>query len=197
MIQGILTFLASLIELYSFLCMVSIILTWFPGAKYTKVGRFLSSITDPYLRLFSKNGRLVFGNLDFSPIVAIAILSLVSSIISRIIATGRIYFGGILVTFISMLWSVCSSLLGIFIVLMLVRWIVLLVKHGQIDYDSAWSRLDAVLEKPVYKIARTFSKKSVSYKNALLISWITLCVICLLGFVLTGVLEQLCMKLPF
>lgn len=197
MIQGILTFLAAAINLYSFMCMVAIIITWFPGAKYTKFGRILSSITDPYLHIFSKSGKLVFGNLDFSPILAIAILSLSSTILGKIAATGRIYFGGILAMLISMLWSVFSTLLGLFIILMLVRWIVLLVKHGEISYDSAWSRLDALLEKPAYKISRTFVKKPISYQQALLVSWIVLCVISLIGLILTGILQQLCYQLPF
>ena len=31
------------------ICFVRIMLSWFPGAQYSPVGRFLSSLCDPYL----------------------------------------------------------------------------------------------------------------------------------------------------
>lgn len=196
MIGTILGIICAAVNLYSLLCIASILLTWFPGAKYTKFGRILSSITDPYLSLFSKKGRLVFGNIDFSPIVAIAILSLTTSILSRVAVTGRIYIGGILASIIAMVWSVCSTFLSIFFIFILIRWIVLLVKHGEVSYDSAWYRIDEMLQKPVYKISKTFVKKPLSYQKALLVSWISLLAVSTVGSILIKILETLCYKLP-
>lgn len=197
MVGSILTILSAAINLYSLLCVASIILTWFPGAKYTRVGRFLSALTDPYLNLFSRGGRLIFGNLDMSPIIAIAVLSLSTSVLNRITATGRIYIGGIIASIFSMAWSVCSSIIGLFALFMLIRWVVLLIHHGETSYDSGWYRLDAVLEKPVYKISRTFAKKPISYQTALLISWITLVLVNILGAIVFGIIGNLFLQLPF
>lgn len=197
MLSTLFTILAAAINLYTILCVISIILTWFPGAKFTKFGKFLSSLCDPYLNIFSKNGRMCFGNIDFSPILAIGILSLGTSILSKISTTGRIYLGGILGELISMLWSIASSLLGIFILLILIRWIILLFQKGQINYNSGWYQVDSMLQKPVEKISSTFSKKNLSYKKQLLISWISLCCISLLGSLLIGILVRLCNLLPF
>ena len=197
MVSTILGILSAIINIYTILCVISIILTWFPGAKFTAFGKFLSSICDPYLNLFSKGGKLRIGNIDFSPFLAIGILSLLTTILSRITLTGRIFFGGILAAIVSLFWNLGSSLLGILTLIILVRWIVLLVKKGYTPYDSGWNNVDAMLQKPVYKISSTFSKNPVSYKTALLISWITLAVILLLGAILSGILIHLCNMLPF
>ena len=196
MVSTILGIICAAINIYALICTAAIILTWFPGAKFTKFGKILSSITDPYLNIFSKSGKLVFGNLDFSSVLALAILWLASSILGRIIATGRIYLGGILVAIISMFWSICSTFLFIFAVLIFVRWIVLLINHGETAYDSGWNRLDSMLQKTVFKIAGTFSKDTVPYQKALLISWIVLAVILVFGSIIIGILTGLCNRLP-
>ena len=197
MVATILGIISAIINIYTILCVVDIILTWFPGAKFTPFGKAISSICDPYLNLFSKGGKLRIGNIDFSPILAIGILSLLTTILSRITVTGRIFFGGILAAIVSLFWNLASSLLGILTIIILVRWIVLLVKKGYTPYDSGWNNVDSMLQKPVYKISSTFSKKPVSYQQALLISWITLAVILILGAVLSAILIRLCNMLPF
>ena len=172
-------------------------MSWFPGARFTKFGHFMSAICEPYMGLFRKMSFLRIGNIDFSPILAIGILSLLTTILSRITLTGRIYFGGILGSIISMLWNLVSSLAGIFAILILIRWIVLLVKKGYTPYESAWNNVDAMLQKPVYKITNTFTKKPVSYQNALIISFVVLMAILILGLVLSALLIRLCNMLPF
>ena len=193
----ILSFLSAAIIIYTIICLISIFMTWIPGAKFTKFGKIISAITDPYLRIFSGRGWLRFGNIDFSPILAIGILSLLSSILGGITSTGRIYFGGILATIISMLWSVCSSILTIFFLLILIRWIVLLVNKGQVSVNSAWYQVDMLLQKFVYKIGNTFFKTNLTYQKALLVSWISIAIIWFVLQLLTGFLIFLCRAIPF
>lgn len=197
MISTILSILSAIITLYTLLCFIDIIMTWIPGAKFTKFGKFISSVCDPYMNFFSKFGWLRIGNIDFSPIISIGILSLVSSILGGIQSTGRIYFGGILATIIYMIWNVFSSLLGIFFILIVVRWIALLINHGRTSFDSGWNQLDQVLNKITYRVAGTFTKSSMSYQKSLLITWITFLVIMLAGRFLIGILCNLCNALPF
>lgn len=197
MISTILSILSAIITLYTLLCFIDIIMTWIPGAKFTKFGKFISSVCDPYMNFFSKFGWLRIGNIDFSPIISIGILSLVSSILGGIQSTGRIYFGGILATIIYMIWNVFSSLLGIFFILIVIRWIALLINHGRTSFDSGWNQLDQVLNKITYRVAGTFTKSSMSYQKSLLITWITFLVIMLAGRFLIGILCNLCNALPF
>ena len=194
---AILSILSAIIIIYTVLCLISIFMTWIPGAKFTKFGKFISKITDPYLNLFSKKVWFRVGNLDFSPILAIGILVLMSSIIGGIATTGRIHFGGILAMILNMIWSLLSTLLTIFILLILIRWIVLLINKGQVSTNSAWYQVDLMLQKIVYKIANTFSRKNLSYQTALLIGWITLSVGWFICRILFGLLINLCNSIPF
>lgn len=193
----VLSILSGLVVVYTVLCLISIFMTWIPGAKFTKFGKVISAITDPYLNLFSKRGWFRVGNIDFSPILAIGILSILSSIIGGIATSGRIHFGGILAMILGMLWSLISTLLGIFILLILIRWIVLLVNKGQVSTNSAWYQVDLMLQKFVYKIGNTFFRNNLTYQKALLVSWISLGVIWFIARILFAILINLCNNIPF
>ncbi len=193
----VLSILSGLVVVYTVLCLISIFMTWIPGAKFTKFGKVISSITDPYLNLFSKRGWFRVGNIDFSPILAIGILSILSSIIGGIATTGRIHFGGILAMILGMIWSLISTLLGIFILLILIRWIVLLVNKGQVSTNSAWYQVDLMLQKFVYKIGNTFFRNNLTYQKVLLVSWISLGVIWFIARILFAILINLCNNIPF
>lgn len=196
-IGRILSILSAFIVVYTILCFIDIIMSWIPGAKFTSVGKLISKFCDPYLNFFSRTGWLRIGNIDFSPIISIGLLSLISSILSGINSTGRIYLGGILATIIGMIWNVCSSLLTVLFLLVLIRWIVLMANHGQTSYDSGWNQVDLLLNKFSYKIAGTFVKKPINYQTTLLITWITFLVIMVLGNILFNVLlVNLCYRIP-
>ena len=197
MIPTILSIISALLTLYTILCFASVIMTWIPGAKFTKVGKIISSICDPYMNFFSKKGLFRFGSIDFSPILSLGLLSLLSTIIGGIQSTGRIYIGGILRTILFSLWGIVQSLVGLLFLLILIRWIALLFSHGVTPYDSIWTRFDQMLNRFVYKISGTFYRRPINYQNALLISWIVLIVFELTGTILVNVLASLCTKLPF
>lgn len=195
--RTVLSILSAVIIIYTILCLISIFMTWIPGAKFTKFGRFIASITDPYLSIFSRKGWLRFGNIDFSPILALALLSLLSSILGGITTTGMLSLSNILVLVINMIWSVASSLITIIFLLILIRWIVLLVNKGQVSVNSAWYQVDIMLQKFVYKIGNTFFKTNLTYQKALLVSWISIAIIWFVLQFLTGFLISLCKTIPF
>ena len=197
MLYFLFTFLAAVLNFYSIVCMVEIFMSWAPGLKFTSFGRFMTGVTDPYLRIFSRMRFLTIGCVDFSPIIGIGILSLLSSILSRIANTGRIYFGGILASIVYMIWNLFSTIVGIFALFIFIRWIVLLVNHGQTPYNSAWNQIDQFLQKISYKISKIISRKPVKYQTSLLISWITGAVLFACGTILIDRLLILCSRIPF
>ncbi len=197
MIQTILYFLAAALSLYTLLCFIYILMSWFPGAKFTKFGHFMSSVCEPYMGLFRKMSFLRIGNIDFSPIVSLGILSLASAILGGIQHTGRIFLGGILGTILSSLWGIASSIMGIFTLLIFIRWIFLTINKGRTSYDSGWNQVDMLLNKISYKVAGTFTKSSMSYQRSLLISWIAFLVILGVGHFLIAILVNLCYRMPF
>jgi YggT family protein len=196
MISAILSVLSAAVSIYTILCLIDIFMSWIPGLKFTSFGRFISSVTDPYMGFFSRFGFLRFGNVDFSPILSIGILSLISSVLGGINSTGRIWFGGILASLISMLWSVVSSVFTIFGIIIFVRWIILLFTKNN-SYNPMWGQLDNMLGKFSYKVARTFSKGQISYKTSLLITWIVMAVAMFLCQFLVSILFNLCRAIPF
>jgi len=73
--EGLFNILALALNLYSWAIIVYILMSWFPGARESSFGEGLGKITEPYLEIFR---RFIppLGMIDFSPIVAILVLSL-------------------------------------------------------------------------------------------------------------------------
>lgn len=54
---------------YYWLLIINIFLSWIPELKQTKIGRLITYLADPYMRIF--RGLLVFGMFDFTPIIGL------------------------------------------------------------------------------------------------------------------------------
>lgn len=67
--------IARLIEIYIWVLIIYILISWFPSARESTIGRFLASLAEPYLEPFR---RIIppIGMIDFSPWVAIIVLRL-------------------------------------------------------------------------------------------------------------------------
>lgn len=63
---------------YSILLIIYIFMSWVPAAQESKFGEILARICEPYLGLFRK---IIppLGMIDFSPIIAIFALNLIST----------------------------------------------------------------------------------------------------------------------
>lgn len=197
MIQTALSIIAGVLSLYTLLCLIYILMSWFPGARFTKFGHFMTSICEPYMGLFRRMSFLRIGNIDFSPIVSLGLLSLASTIIAGIQSDGYLSFGRILAAVLNALWGISSSIIGLFTLLIFIRWIVLVINKGRTSYDSGWNQIDMLLNKISYKVAGTFTKRGISYQRSLLITWIAFLVILGVGYLLFGHLIYLCKKIPF
>lgn len=72
------------VEIYTGLLLVYALLSWFPGAYESGFGRLLTKICEPYLSLFRRLP-LQIGPIDFSVLVAMIVLQLVSNGIIKFI----------------------------------------------------------------------------------------------------------------
>lgn len=190
--------LISAISIYTLLCSIRIILTWIPGAAYNGFVRFLSSLCDPFLHLFSGIRWLRLGNLDFSPVLALGLLSICSSILQNIMMIGRISVGSILAMIISLVWSLFSSIVTFFIVILVIRLIMLLVNRGRESASNIWSQIDYSINPFVLRISSFFSGgKPVSYQNALIISVVSMIVVLFAGRYLMAWISTLLLRIPF
>lgn len=196
-LNSILNFLATLISLYSFMCVIRIFLTWIPGLPYNVVS-FFSKICDPYLNFFSKRGLFRFGAIDFSPILSFGVLAIISTLLKSIATSGSISLALILILIIQMIWNVISSILIFFLIFLIIRFIILLIQKNSYSGSNIWRQIDYAINPIVYKIANTFSTgKVIPYKTAILISIICIFLIILCGSFLFGQLIHLISYIPF
>jgi len=63
----LLDLLVTVLEIYFYLMIAVILLSWFPELRGSSWYQTLIKITDPYLRLF--RGIIVIGQFDFTPIL--------------------------------------------------------------------------------------------------------------------------------
>ena len=69
--------LASTAQLFSYLLVIRVLLTWFPGVDWNNgVLSALSSLTDPYLNIF-RGVIPPIGGFDISPILAFLLLNVI------------------------------------------------------------------------------------------------------------------------
>ena len=73
--------LSAAINLYSFVILVWVILSWFKGNKIARdIYKVLDPIAAPYVNLFRKI-LPPMGGMDFSPLIALIVLQLVARVI--------------------------------------------------------------------------------------------------------------------
>ena len=105
MIYQIAAFLARLISLYSFLIWLRIILSWFsPYPREGSLTWYFSKIIDPYLNLF-RSQKFVIGYIDFSPLFAIAVLSVAQSLLTIFASFGTLRLSLVLMVLLNAFWS--------------------------------------------------------------------------------------------
>jgi YggT family protein len=79
----ILTSIMKFLEIYGYILIVRILLSWFQGAEWAyNIISFLSPITDPYLNIF-RSFIPPIGGIDFSAILAILALQLVQNLFAN------------------------------------------------------------------------------------------------------------------
>lgn len=75
--------LARFIQIYLFLIIVRVLLTWFPNIDWLSPPfSLLSQLTDPYLNLF-RSIIPPLGGIDLSPILAILLLQILGSVLGN------------------------------------------------------------------------------------------------------------------
>jgi len=72
-------------EVYSWILIIRILLSWIKHNPYQPIIRFIYEVTEPYLRIFR---RVVpaYGGVDFSPIVAFFFLRIIEWIIIKLLS---------------------------------------------------------------------------------------------------------------
>ena len=84
MISEIFAVLGQTLSIYSFILIIRILLTWFPGIDWSNpILSAITSITDPYLNIF--RGIIPpIGGLDISSILAFLLLNVVQNLVTNL-----------------------------------------------------------------------------------------------------------------
>ncbi|AVK62482.1 cell division protein [Lactobacillus sp. CBA3606] len=69
----LISLISRLFQIYQLALIVYILMSWFPGAYNTSIGRFLGQICEPFLSIFRRFVPAIAG-LDFSPLIALLVL---------------------------------------------------------------------------------------------------------------------------
>ncbi|MBQ2313390.1 MAG: YggT family protein [Treponema sp.] len=197
-IASILRLLASVISLYALLCFIRILLTWFPALSYSKAAQFLAAICDPFLNKFRGIKWLTLGSIDFSPALALCLLSAASSILNGLASGAALSVGGILALLLDLFWTIIFSLITFIILLLAIRLIIIFASRSEYSSSPIISTIDRSIAPLVQRLAGPFRRgRAQTYKAALIISIIMLILLNFAGLLLSSFLNGLLLSLPF
>ena len=155
--------ITALLDIYSLVILIRIILSWFSDFTSGRFTDFLARITDPYLNWWRQKLNLRVGFLDLSPLAGIVALSVAQTLCSLISQQGKITLGVILAVGLSALWSAVSFLLTFCIIILVLR---LIAYFGNANiYSPFWQVVDKISKPLLYRINRImFGMRLIGYK---------------------------------
>ena len=173
-------------SIYMLLCIVRIFMTWLPDMIPGVAGNFVVKATEPYLGFFRRFSFLIIGNMDLSPIAAIAILSGFSRALS-IAAQSSLTIGILLALFLDVIWGPVGFLVSFFAFAIAAR-IIAYVAHLN-SLHPVWRTVDAMINPVLFKLKHlVYRDRIVNYMQGLVTGLLMLVALRVgLGFVVTFV----------
>ncbi|MBN1523929.1 MAG: YggT family protein [Spirochaetales bacterium] len=188
----VLFFLSGVLTIYSFVIIFRIILAWFSGTEqHSGALSVLQRITDPYLNIFRRIKFLSRGAFDFSIILAILVLNILSFVL-RYLAT-TVFFN--IVTVIGAIalavWQTVFFLLVFFAIVIII--LIIITNVTRRTYSQIYFTLSAITEPFTSFIRRCIpGGKNLSATPVLVVTLVFISALCLFGiFVIEPCLQQL------
>ena len=188
-------FLARLLNVYSILICLRIILSWiFPNPSRQNWIYWIGRIVDPYLKAF-QNKTSVIGRLDFSPILAVGTLYVVESILQYYGYYGTITLSMFLYVFLAAFWNYGLSIyFWILFFALVFKTIASFSRSPQM-----WGMADGIgsAARPVTDFVRSFAKNRIlSERTVNLISLALVLIVWFMVKYLVGWLGTLVLRIP-
>ena len=190
--------LASVVSIYTLLCFIRVMLSWFPGAEYSKFGQVLSQMCDPYLDIFRRFRFLRFSSFDFTPAIALCILMAAQAFFTSLATGAGFRLSTILAMLVMLVGNIFTSVLGFLAVIILVRLVVyIVIGDGQGSY-TIWTAVDRAISPIIFRIAGLiFRNQTISFVKAMVVSFITLILFSVLISYAVRTLGMLISMIPF
>ncbi len=163
MLSSIFSTLGFVVRIYSYLCIAYILLSWLNPSR----GGFLEEVCGPYMNWFRRFKFAQIGMLDFSPILALGVLSLASQVFRQLALTQQISVLSILIALIRIIWSFFSFILNFLIIVLLIRLI--------LDFSSTYRKgnftemLDRFLSPVFVKVHNLLGGKFMSLRQQIIV----------------------------
>lgn len=195
-LADILRVIGALVTVYILLIFIRIMLLWFDGLRLGKAGEYLFMVTEPYLGLFRRFSFLRKGAMDFSPLVAVAVLALTSTLLNMIadsLSSGlALSLRLILTLVVSFIWDgIVYWILLFFLVLCLIRAVSLFLSRSPMS--GGWNLMDSFIgpfAHAIEKVVTRFVRRSISYFQVLLVTVGFIAIIMILGGLCISLLKE-------
>ena len=189
--------LSRLISVYSFLIWIRILLSW--ANPYPRPGSFtyyIAAIIDPYLNLF-RTSRIRMGMLDFSPVLAVGLLSVLQSVLNIYGVYGILTFGMILSLFISAFWSYALSIFLLFMIISLIIKTIASLSRSPMFYGAS-RVMTGISDSFVLGIRKLLFPNSIPRESTLsIISLVIMLMIYFVSRYAIVLLSNLALRIPF
>ena len=186
-------FLARVISLYSFFIWIRIFLSWInPFPREGSLTWYFAKLVDPFLNLF-RSSRFRVGILDISPVFAIAVLSLVQSLLKLFSIYGTLRLGWVVSLLLQYVWSYGIQIFLIFaIIIMVVRTI------AAFTGSFSLSRIAALADPLMKKVREVFFSRRLVKDTTLAVTSLVIMVALYISLsYLISYLVMLSMRIPF
>lgn len=183
------------VSLYMMLCTVRVFMSWAPGSSLGKAGDLVRKAVDPYLGYFTRFRFLRTSRMDFSPIAALAVLSVLNNIFGTLAYAGRISLGLVLALILGAFWSAVGFVLSFLAFCAAARIAVYLFKLNSLS--PLVMMLDSLINPALHSINRTIYRgKIVQYLQGLVTGFIVLTLARIAGGAVIGLASSLLQSLP-
>ncbi len=188
--------LGALTSMYMLLCSLRVFMTWIPGLYLGKAGNVVKALVDPYLSFFGRIKLFRTERFDFSPIAALAVLSVLNRLFMNLAYAGRISAGFLLSLLLGTAWSALSFVLSFLLACAVLRTMAFLARWNSLH--PIWLVIDAVLNPLLFRInSIIYRGRAVNYRQGLLTGLVALILLRMAGGALVNLLQRLLMSLPF
>jgi YggT family protein len=190
----VLQFGANVIFVYTILLFLRLLSGWFSMDERHQALRLLGKICDPYLGWFRRFRWMSIGRFDFSPIVALLLMSFLQNLLQILGQTQQFSFGLILAVLIQLVWGAVQFILIFFLVFIVIRYLALRFRwEGQ----TIWNALDAFLLPVTGAISKILKRRGfVPYQTSLLVSAVLFALLLVAGSLTMGWAVDAAAKLP-
>ncbi|GMO27005.1 MAG: hypothetical protein Ta2B_07510 [Termitinemataceae bacterium] len=174
----IFSFLAIALSAYSFLIFLRIMLSWFSNSSHTN-GNFYRSIcriTDPFLYFFDHFKILKIAGINFAPVVALSVLTILINLFFGLSTTGHYTIGMFIYSVINVLSSAIFFIIVFFILILMARLLGYLFRASL--YNTFWQVIEMISKPIMQKINSIFFRHRITrWLTSLIVSICSLAVL--------------------